>query len=381
MALRLDQMPWTPEEDATLARLTAQGATALEVCQALPHRPVGGIENRRRKLGLKSPINGRPKGYSVDALRPVAEYRGPDPDIAPLAEVFAPDASRDETDDELLARILPHAARSVAKAEAQKHVTLRIPSDVPIALCISSDWHVSTTGTDLDGLLKLADLVAATPGLYSIAVGDLFDNPIKHRGGSVGVVSDELRLLDIIVKRYKGKLMGTTSGNHDDWSKVMSGIDALRTLAMRHRIHYAPDELLWKVQIVAPHDMETVTAEYLIATRHQWRRHSNLNPTHACKTWMQEQQMNWETIPDVLAIGHNHVAAIGSEQFAGRDVHFLRMGSFQRDSAYARAKGFADYRPTAPTVVLPPTRAQRIACFPDPQDAVQHLRGWRDVAA
>jgi hypothetical protein len=375
MAIRNDREAWTDDETATLRRMVEAGARSADIHAAMPHRSVNAIANQRIRMGIRSPIHGRPAAHTI---RPVAEYVGP-AGIG-LAEVFAPMASRDETDDELLARVLPNAARSVEKAAAQKYATIRIASDLPVALCISSDWHVATSGTDVHGLLALADLVASTHGLYSIAVGDLFDNPIKHRGGSVGTVSDELRLLEIIVKRYRGKLLGTTSGNHDDWSKVMSGIDALKTLAQRHRIHYAPDELVWKVEIVAPHDLDTVTASYVIATRHQWRRHSNLNPTHACKTWLQEQQCNWETIPDVLAIGHNHVAAIGSEQYAGREVHYLRMGSWQRDSAYARAKGFADYEPTAPTIVLPPTQGS-VTAFKSPEQAIQHMRGWRDVAA
>lgn len=362
---------WTPDEIATLRQMTRDNMTAHEIAHAM-QRTHGSIRNKQRSLYIG------PVRELAATVRPVASYTPPEGPT--LAEVFAPEASRDETDEEFLARFLAVSRRTVAKAAAQKYATIVIPSDLPVAFCLSSDWHVGPA-CDMDALLGMADLVARTPGLYALAVGDQFDNPIKHRGGSVAGVADELRALEMTVQRFRGKLLGMTSGNHDDWSKVFSGQDALKALATKHRIHYAPDELLWKVQIVAPHDLETVTAEYLIATRHQWRRHSNLNPTHACKTWLQEQQMNWETIPDVLAIGHNHVAAIGSEQFAGRDVHFLRMGSFQRDSAYARAKGFADYRPTAPTVVLPPTRAQRVACFADPEDAVQHLRGWRDVAA
>jgi hypothetical protein len=363
---------WTPAEERMLRDMTIAGHTAAE-CGAAIGVSIGSVTNKREHQRSGPLIMAR------ETIRPVAEYRAPDGPT--LVEVLAPMASQDESEGEFLERVLKSANRSIERAAVQRHARIRIASDVPIALCISSDWHASTTGTDVDALLALADLVAQTPGLYSVAVGDLFDNPIKHGGSDVGGVADQLRLLDIIVGRYRGKLLGTTSGNHDDWSKVLSGQDALKALAIRQRIHYAPDELLWQVEITSPHDPDEVTASYLIATRHQWRRHSNLNPTHACKTWLQEQQMNWETIPDVLAIGHNHVAAIGSEQYAGRDVHYLRMGSFQRDSAYARAKGFADYRSTAPTVVLPPTRAQRIQCFADPVDAIQHMRGWRDVAA
>jgi len=363
---------WTAHEESKLRQMTLDGCTAAEIASALGVSH-GAVANKREH------IRAGPMMMARETIRPVAEYRAPDGQ--PLAEVFAPEDSRDETDDEFWARFLKTARRSVAKAAAQRYATIRIASDVPIAICISSDWHISSEGTDMDALHEMARFVAKTPGMYALGGGDMTDNAIKHRGGNIHGVRDESRALDLTVALFLGKLLGLVSGNHDDWTKMIAGCDMLQLMTKRHRIHYAPDEMLWTVEIVSPHDPEIVTASYLIATRHQWRRHSNLNPTHACKTWLQEQQMNWETIPDVLAIGHNHVAAIGSEQYAGRDVHYLRMGSFQKDSAYARAKGFADYRPTAPTVVLPPTREQRVQCFSDPQDAIQHMRGWRDVAA
>jgi hypothetical protein len=319
---------------------------------------------------------------TVSTVRPVAEYR--EPDGPTLAEVFAPEASRDETDEEFLARFLSVARRSVAKAEAKKYATIRIASDVPIALCLSSDWHVSPKGTDIDGLLQMADFVAQTPGMYAVGVGDLFDNPIKHRGGSVQGIADELRMLDIIVERFRGKLMGTTSGNHDDWSKVFSGQDALLALAKRHRIHYVENEIIWTIEIVNPHDVEEVTATYTIATRHKYRLHSNHNLTHACKRWLQEQQLNWQVTPDVLAIGDNHVASVEHEQYERRDVHYVRMGSFQKGSSYAEALGFPTFRATTPCVVMDPVRDgkdQGCQVFADPVRAVQAMRGWRDVAA
>jgi hypothetical protein len=191
---------------------------------------------------------------------------------------------------------------------------------------------------------------------------------------------DELRMLDHLIGRFKGKLLGTTSGNHDDWSKVFAGVDNLRLLAKRHGIHYAPDELLWKIEIVHP-ETRQITATYRVYTRHQWRRGSSLNPGHACWTWMQEEGPNWGDYPDVLAIGHNHVSVVESRQFAARDIWALRMGTFQVDSAFARAKGFGRFRHTCPTVVLPPSRDDgRVQCFADPTDAVIYMRGLTDAA-
>ena len=91
--------------------------------------------------------------------------------------------------------------------------------------------------------------------------------------------------------------------------------------------------------------------------------------------------MNWDGFPDVMAIGHNHVSAVESRQFESRDMWAIRPGTFQKDSSFARAKGYGRYRTTTPTIVLPPTRADRIVCFADPVDAVRFMNGDRSDAA
>ena len=379
MPKRQTYLPWTEAELQILADGCRDGLAPEEIrARFMPHRSVESIRSKRSAAQCGSATLAK-RGIIVgQTVRPVASYTPPSGPT--LAEVFAPEGSADEDEDAFLARVTGSARRSIAKAVAQPHVRLRIASREAIAVSISSDWHVAPTGTDIDGLLAYAEYVASTPRLYAIGVGDLLDNPIKHRGGSVGQIADDLRLLDVIVGRFRGKLLGTTSGNHDDWSKVIAGTDHLQALAKRHRLHYAPDELLWVVEIVDPDDAETVTATYRIFTRHQWRRHSNLNPLHACWTWLQEQGANWDHVPDVLAIGHNHTAAHGCHQYAARDVWGLRMGAWQIDSAYARAKGFASYRATAPTVVMQPTQS-RVVCFSDPEDAVRYMHGGTAAAA
>lgn len=364
--------PWTPAELEVLERGARAMMTSEQMVQTFfPYRTRTAVNQKLAAMGwgLHTLVLQEP----VPIVRPVTDYVAPDGQT--LADVYAPQDSADEHEEAFLARVMGSATRSIQKAKAQRHARLRIASDRPIAISLSSDWHISTHGTDLPALKEYAEYVGRTPHLYALGVGDLLDNPIKHKGGNVGQISDDLRMLDILVGCFKGKLLGTTSGNHDDWSKVLAGTDHLQTLARRHRIHYAPDELLWVVDIVNPLDVEEITATYRIHTRHQWRRHSNLNPLHACWTWLQEEGPNWDVCPDVLAIGHNHTAAHGCHQYEQRDVWGLRMGAWQVDSSYARAKGFARYRATAPTVVLCPTRDQRVQCFSDPQDAVRFMTG------
>jgi len=364
--------PWTKAEIAALEQGARAMMTSAQMIEALfPYRSKSSINQKLSELRL-GPYH-LARAEPIAMVRPVAEYRAPEGPT--LVEAFAPEDSADESEEAFLSRVMGTAVRSIEKAKAQRHARLRIASDRPIAISLSSDWHISTHGTDLPALKEYAEYVGRTPDLYALGVGDLLDNPIKHKGGNVGQIGDDLRLLDILVGCFKGKLLGTTSGNHDDWSKTLAGTDHLQALARRHRIHYAPDELLWVVEIVNPLDVDEITATYRIHTRHQWRRHSNLNPLHACWTWLQEEGPNWDVCPDVLAIGHNHTAAHGCHQFEQRDVWGLRMGAWQIDSSYARAKGFARYRATAPTVVLCPTRDQRVQCFSDPQDAVRFMNG------
>lgn len=364
---------WSAQEDAQLVAHYRNGQSLADAASAIG-RTLSAVENRVHDLlgmGVLQRRGGR-NASSYAQVRPVAHYTAPD---GSYVDALAPEASADEPEAVFLQRMLASANRSVEKAEAQRHATIRIMADRPIAISVSSDWHVAAQGTDIASLIAYADYVAHTPHLYAVGVGDLHDNAIKHKGGGVQGIMDELRLLDLLVGRFKGKLLGTTSGNHDDWSKVFSGVDNLKLLAKRHQIHYAPDELLWKVEIVHP-QTRTVTATYRIHTRHQWRRGSALNPGHACWTWWQEEGPNWNEHPDVLAIGHNHVSVVESRQFAERDVWALRMGTFQIDSAFARAKGFGRYRSTCPTVVLPPRRdAGRVVCFADPHDAATYMRG------
>jgi hypothetical protein len=370
---------WSTEDTETLRRMFENGATAEQIAAAITRgcsvtAVRSKIQTMIRNDGMVRYARQRRNQPLPITVRPVAKYEAPQgPEYA---QVFAPEQSADETEAQFLARMLGEAERHNAKALAQKYARLRIASDVPVAISISSDWHVSGKGTDLQGLMAHAEYIAATPHHYALAVGDLLDNPIKHRGGHIGGVKDELRFLDVLIGRFRGKLLGTTSGNHDDWSKVFAGCDHLKALADRHRIHFAPDELLWQVEIVDPTDPDTVTATYHINTRHQWRRGSALNPAHACWTWWQEEGPNWSHRPDVLAIGHNHVATVEQRSFADLSpVWALRMGAWQIDSDFARAKGFGRYRPTAPTVVLCPRRERDVQAFSDYREAAPYMAG------
>lgn len=361
---------WTTAELAILTDWLTRGHTAATIAQRLG-RPLTSVQNKMKRSRLGPLIQAR-----ATITRVVRDDDG--------AKVIAPEETAGEPSDQFLERILKRTTYEVSRAKAEPYATLRIASDQPIALSISSDWHLSVTGpTDVEGLLAYADAIRTTPRAYAIGVGDLTDNPIKHRPTSVTEVPEELRLLDIVVGRFGGKLLATTSGNHDDWTKAFSGIDNLRNLAEKHRIHYAPDELIYQLEIVDPTDLDHITARWVIATRHKFRRHSNMNLTHACWRWFEENAHNWPQepsgailLPDAIAIGHNHVAAVETRTYDRGDVVACRMGSWQRTSPYTRAGGWALMPPTAPTIVFPHIRdgTQQPTAYADYRKALHTLQ-------
>lgn len=371
---------WTPDEEARLGAMLADGLRYPEIAAALG-RAVPSVRFKAKHMGI-NPKATRAGAAPFTFSGVTLERREGLGDAGPVA-VLVPAETADEPDDAFLARVCGATRRAVAHAKAERFATVRIASDRPIALSISSDWHLSASGaTDVEGLVAYAEATRDTPGAYACVVGDLTDNAIKHRGGAgPQSVPDELRLADILVGRFGRKLLWMTSGNHDDWTKAFAGVDSLAALAARKRVHYAPDELFVVVEIVAPDDPDTVTARWVVATRHQYRRGSMLNYTHACWRWLEEMVNDHPAdadgrtlLPDVIAIGHNHVAAVETRSTPRGDVIACRMGAWQSPGGYARALGFPGSRPTAPTVILPPTRAERPTAYADYAQAYAALR-------
>lgn len=345
---------WSDSEEAVLRDGIAAGRTNTEIAELLG-RGVHSVAQKVFKLRISSHRRA-PAIAGVELERLVAAHQS--------ASTFAPVATAAEPDDAFLARVIGGTSRAIADARQERYVRLRIVADHPVAVSLSSDWHLSCKGpAHVAGLLHYADAVAACPRAYALGVGDMTDNPIKHKPTAVLDVPDDLRLLDLVLQRFDGKLMGLCSGNHDDWTRTMVGVDALKTMAERHRLHYAPDELIWVVEIADPTDEASVTATWIIATRHKFRRHSNLNHTHAGWRWLEENMHNWPhdeagavLIPDIVAIGHNHVAAVEHRTYERGTVIVCRMGAWQYTSSFTRAGGWALMPPTAPTIVLPCVR-------------------------
>lgn len=346
--------PWTETETACVRELAAQGLSDARIADALPGRTRSGVSQLRERLGIAAGLS-RP---FATLTRVVSE--------TPETRVLAPTETAERDAAEVWDAAEKRTATDVRRAEVENVAVLQIMTDKPVAISISSDWHLRTKGANwLKELREYAEAVRDTPGAYAVAVGDLLDNPIKYER-AVEEVPDDLQLLAHLFGTFGYKLLGTTDGNHDAWSRAFAGIDALKWLADRHRIHYAPDELTYIVELIDPKSQER-TARYTIATRHKYYRHSNLNPSHACFRWLEDRVGQWpqmedgsELIPDILAIGHNHVAVCDERTFKNKGIWGARMGAWQLTTSFGRAGGWRQSPPTAPTFILYPHRSRPI---------------------
>lgn len=365
---------WSSEELERLKRGAENGESDVEIARDLPLRGPNAVRVKRKNMGLL------PEGQARAAVSMLTRVVS-DSD---QRIVYAPAETAEEPIEEVWGRAVTRCDRAVAKGKYEGLALVQIVSDKPVAFSISSDWHISTTGAcALPELREYAEAIQRTPGAYAVAVGDLHDNPIKW-SKNMSEVPDELRIVDLIFGIFGSKLLGTTDGNHEAWSRMFAGVDNIRCLAERKKIHYAPDELVYVVELLDPGTLEQ-TARYVVATRHKFRRASQLNLTHSCWRWLEERVGQWPMgddgtlVPDILAIGDSHVAAVEERAYENKTIWGARMGPWQTSSSFARSKGFVTYRTTAPTFLLYPHHEKPIDGYADYKRALEVLALERAV--
>lgn len=373
---------WDDTDDATLADLVSQGYSHQEIADRMG-RTRDSVRNRWGRLNRAAAVARRlPVANSV----PQQIRMGLADEPALVAPLVGPEA---EPDDAFLSRVVGRTEARKQEAVHRHHGEIVIATDKPIGISFSSDWHLDTTGAcDVQGLLQYADLTARTDGLYAVGFGDYTDNQIKHKPQNVGNVPDDLRLFDLVLTRFRRKMLALATGNHDDWTVTFAGVDSVKALAKRHATHFAPDELFLTVRIVDPLDPATTTATWRVLIRHQFRRHSSLNWTHAAWRYGEEFARNFPTgadggalLPHVIALGHHHSAAVETRHYPSGPCIAIRTGAWKLTDRHSRAFGFGMSVPTAPVVIFPTTNSQDPHAFADYEVGAQflsHLRGQHE---
>ena len=132
-----------------------------------------------------------------------------------------------------------------------KAIHIDLPADMDnLELHLFSDEHICDTHADLQKLKDRINKVATTPNAYCILNGDIIDNATKSSIGDIYEQTEnpmeQLQRADELFGQIKGKILGVTTGNHEERTYRKEGVDMSRLLARQLGVEdrYSPTSLI-----------------------------------------------------------------------------------------------------------------------------------------
>ena len=230
------------------------------------------------------------------------------------------------------------------KMSDSKHIMI-----VPIC-----DPHFGNTGVRMKLAGDHAKLIGKTENCYAFLAGDATDNFVNMKIVSAMVNKnsspvEERQLLDEYLGFFNNHVLLAISGNHEEWSKALAGIDLFRDLYKKHQIFYG--QSCFYVELTCGKNL------YRIYLRHKYRFNSSINQTHTVKQMLRMDDVDF----DIGIVAHNHEAAF--ELFLWKKLTRLaiRGGSYKVADAYGRQMGFNQAVPIMPSFIC---RADHRAILP-----------------
>lgn len=230
------------------------------------------------------------------------------------------------------------------KKKQNKKVIIETKSGY-VLICFVSDVHLGNMGTDYEAARTHAQMIAKCPHAIGIGVGDYLDNFIRSRIlepliNQTTSPKQQVALLQQYIEFFEGKLMIAISGNHDRWTKEVSGLDFLAELTRKNYIHYSPD--------VFNIDLHINKVKYELCARHKYRFTSSFNLTHAVKQLFKQGSKQF----DIGVVAHNHSPAIEMCPIQDRTVVAVRPGTYKVADTFSRKIGFNQGQTIMPCVAL-----------------------------
>lgn len=265
---------------------------------------------------------------------------GPEPEVAP-EDAWADLAAKNKD--------------TIARGLSQSRATIRINDDRPVGVAFFTDGHIGSGGTDMERMEYDAKIARETDGLYVIQGGDAVDNfifPKMMRPAMEAPLTPgkQYDLAEHYLEMFGDSILAMISGNHDQWTDRVAGIDVLGRLAKRRRILYDPDEFLITLKLAGQ--------EYRVLIRHKAPFNSSINLTHVCKQLL--RMGRYEVDPDIIALGHHHTPELDFFPYKGENRLAIRTGSYKVIDDYSRQHAFANGGYMVPTAILYPGRREII---------------------
>ena len=263
-------------------------------------------------------------------------------------------------------------------AYQQRTATIRIKTDVPIAILYTGDWHLGDSLVDYNQWLEDMRILLGTPNLYMIDMGDDYQNmrQFKNLASILDQVlspKQQVALMRSLITELtdKGKLLAKIGGNHDEeFDQRIFGESLQYYLYKYSDAPVFPNKGLVTLKIGKE--------EYTNLIFHKSRFRSILRPAHGA---FREWQLSYPA--EVVVGAHDHTPAFESwwgyalaEQTGasfGGEVFLMKIGTYQDSDfgwRYFHNGGF----PLTQTIIYYPDRHKKLY-FQDVRDAIKFLGG------
>lgn len=251
-----------------------------------------------------------------------------------------------------------------------EYAEVKIESDTPVGIVLSSDWHIGAESTDYDTFEKHMRIVKDNPNLYLTALSNTIDGYIWPGGiwSEVAHISEQKEIAKAFGKEWKDKLLAVVGSRCHDWTKDKGGISPQEEAFLDNVDSGMP---FFQTGGLLTIDLNGI--KYKIGMQHKSRFNSALNVTNANKRTL---DLRWPSA-DVIAIAHHHVADIEhATRWEGedrRDVVLVRTGTYKIADGYSRSEGFGEGQLGSPMIVLDP-KEKRIIPFLHLEDGAKYVQ-------
>lgn len=316
----MNNRPWTPEEEIKL--LTMDRAVFLE---EHPHRSEDGARIRWQDLNRKL------ASAPPDAMPVII----PAPDDGESEDI---DLSPDEY-DKYFALIEQAVEVEKGLGVGVDTATYHFEDDKPVALAFTSDWHIGAGGVEYKRLRADLELIRDTPGLYGVFNGDGLENTKTHTKSASALYSaaipkprHQLELLRRNAGILGDKWLAWAEGNHDAFDYRAAGVDRIGGLCEELGVPYFREK-------GGTLKLDVGGQNYNIIVKHQYTGQSRISKSNSARRLWTEWPWDWDT-GDVVALAHLHEPDTHITMQKGRDVHWLRSGTYKTSDSWAESNGF-----------------------------------------
>jgi hypothetical protein len=352
--MRNSQSGFTAEElRKTLRALEQTGGNQTRAAEILGIKRCG-VQRRLAEAKQREMIKERPKSYE-------------NADGMVMPELVSSELSAAELIDAAAKRFSQHdAARN-----SRRWMEIKAKSNRPMAVCFMGDPHIDSPGCNWPLLKRDIEILAKTPGMYAVNIGDTTDNWV---GRLQRLYADHemtkrqaWKLVKYFFREAGINWLCIILGNHDMWN------DGDILIKANAQPLVPVEEWQSRFQIVFPNG-----SRVRVNAAHDFPGHSMWNPQHG-----PQKAALFQEEADLFVAGHKHIWALNETENNHRgNVYWLvRCRGYKFHDAHAETLGFGSQKYGASiTAVIDPTTEgpKRIRCFSDLEQAsdfLTYLRG------